>query len=95
MKHFAMFLPMKDEEKSNLYREDHLAYLDKKREEGRIFANGRFTDGWGGLIIYLADSKTEVEEIAKNDPYIMTGARDYEIHEWDVVTEATFPYKHK
>lgn len=93
MKYFATFLPMKDKEKSKTYREDHLAYLEQKREEGRIFANGRFTDGWGGLVIYLAKSKDEVEEIVKKDPYITEGARDYEIHEWEIVTEAVLPEK--
>ena len=47
MKIFAVLLPMRDEEKSNVYRPQHLDYLAKLREEGKILANGRFTDGQG------------------------------------------------
>ncbi|MUK90194.1 hypothetical protein GMD78_17620 [Ornithinibacillus sp. L9] len=84
MKYFAVFLPMKDEEKSKTYRQDHLDYLAKKAEEGAVFAKGRFTDGAGGLIIYMADSMEKAEELAKNDPYVVQGARGYEIHEWEM-----------
>ena len=37
MKIFAVLLPMRDEEKSNVYRPQHLDYLAKLREEGKIF----------------------------------------------------------
>lgn len=89
MKYFAVFLPMLDEEKSKHYRPDHLSYLEEKSNEGKIFAKGRFTDGTGGLVIYKADDLSEVEEMAKLDPYVAKGARNYEIREWDmVVTDA-------
>ncbi|UQZ81493.1 YciI-like protein [Paenibacillus konkukensis] len=85
MKHFAVFLPMLDEEKSQTYRSAHLDYLAEKRAEGRIFANGRFVDGAGGLVIYRVESFEAVEALVLNDPYIIHKARNYEIHEWDVV----------
>ncbi|GAB3069122.1 YciI family protein [Virgibacillus ainsalahensis] len=87
MKYFAVFSPMKDEEKSKQYRPQHLEYLDEKGKEGHVFAKGRFTDGAGGLVIYKADSYEEVEEIVKQDPYVVSGARGYEIHEWEMRTE--------
>ncbi|WP_127579547.1 YciI family protein [Paenibacillus koleovorans] len=85
MKIFAVFLFMQDEEKSRVHRPEHLAYLDVKRAEGRIFANGRFVDGWGGMVLYWANDVSEVEKLAIEDPYVTTGARRYEIHEWDMV----------
>ncbi|MBU8877599.1 hypothetical protein BGM26_01180 [Bacillus sp. FJAT-29790] len=88
MKYFAVFLSMLNQEKSKEYREQHLHYLDQKRREGKIFANGRFVDGTGGLVIYQADSFAEVEQIAKQDPYIVHGARNFEIHEWEMVSNA-------
>ncbi|MFC2947351.1 YciI family protein [Virgibacillus sediminis] len=82
MKYFAVFLPMKDEGKSKELRAAHLAYLEEKEEEGKIFAKGRFTDGTGGLVIYQAADFAEAEELAKQDPYVTSGARECEVHEW-------------
>ncbi|MBW7461335.1 YciI family protein, partial [Paenibacillus sepulcri] len=42
-------------------------------------------DGAGGLVIYRAGNFEEVEQWVKQDPYIVNGARSYEIHEWDIV----------
>ena len=84
-KHFAVFLPMLDAEKSALYREEHLRFLDERRAAGMLHANGRFVDGAGGLVIYRASSYDEVERWVRQDPYIVKGARRYEIHEWDIV----------
>jgi uncharacterized protein YciI len=91
MKYFAVFLPLINAEKSQQFRPQHLEYLAKHRDEGRIFANGRFTDGTGGLVIYIAESSDEVVELARQDPYVSSGARGYEIHEWDMVTKAVLP----
>lgn len=85
LKHFAVFLPMKDADKSVKFREQHLQFLADRREEGKLLANGRFTDGAGGLVIYKGNSLEEVEAWVKEDPYIIEGARNYEIHEWDIV----------
>ncbi len=48
MKYYAAFLTMKDEEKSQKFRPDHLEYLKKMRAEKKVLMNGRFTDGAGG-----------------------------------------------
>jgi hypothetical protein len=87
MKYFAVLLPMKDEEKSQVYRPEHLAYLEKMRKEGKLVANGRFTDGSGGLVIYQAESLAQAKEYAENDPYVQKGARGCEVHEWEMVSD--------
>ncbi|GAB7386584.1 hypothetical protein BSNK01_04190 [Bacillaceae bacterium] len=84
MKYFAAFLPMLDPEKSEQYRPQHLAYLDRMGREGKIFAKGRFPDGAGGLVIYIADSLEEAKTYCENDPYVLHGARSYEVHEWEM-----------
>ncbi|UUZ97208.1 YciI family protein [Paenibacillus sp. P25] len=84
---------MLDAEKSQQYRTDHLEYLALRESEGRIFARGRFVDGAGGLVIYRAESEADVLEWVKQDPYVARGARGYQIHEWDMVTEAVLPSK--
>lgn len=92
MRYFAVFLPMLDEEKSQEYRVQHLNFLEEKRQEGKIFANGRFADGAGGLVIYRAGSLEEVEQLVKQDPYVIQGARGFGIHEWEMVSDAVLPY---
>ncbi|TVT28918.1 hypothetical protein FO441_01165 [Salinicoccus cyprini] len=90
MKYFAVFLPMKDQEKSSTFRNDHLNFLSDLRNKGTVFMNGKFSDGAGGLVIYTGDSLEEVTKIVKTDPYIIHGARDYEIHEWEMVSNHNF-----
>ncbi len=92
MKYFAVFLPMLNQKKSQEYRAQHLLFLDQNRREGNIFANGRFADGAGGLVIYRVDSLEEVEQIVEQDPYVIQGARSFEIHEWEMVSDAELPY---
>ncbi|WP_042146881.1 YciI family protein [Paucisalibacillus sp. EB02] len=87
MRYFAVFLPMRDEEKSRVYRPDHLTYLQQKLEAGNVFAKGPFVDGTGGLVIYKAESFEQVELMVKQDPYVAYDARGYEIHEWAMSQE--------
>lgn len=90
MKYFAVFLTMKDEEKSSVHRPEHLDFLTEMRAQKKVLMNGRFMDGAGGLIIYVGESLEQVEGWVKEDPYIATGAREYRIHEWEMVTDVTF-----
>ncbi|RNF39500.1 YciI family protein [Planococcus salinus] len=85
MKFFAVLLPMRDEEKSVRFRPEHLAFLEQMRNAGHIYANGKFTDGSGGLVIYQTDSFEQCEAFVHQDPYVENGARTYEIHEWEAV----------
>lgn len=85
MKYFAVWLPMKDHEKSTKFRPQHLAFLEGMRKAGHVRVNGKFADGSGGLVIYHAPSLEACEELVKQDPYIQQGARDYQINEWEAV----------
>jgi uncharacterized protein len=84
MKYFAALLNMKDTEKNTAYRQQHMDFLVAQEKEGKIFARGRFTDGEGGLVIYMADSLEKAREIAASDPLVSSGARTLELHEWDM-----------
>lgn len=84
MKYFAVFLPMLDQKKSQEYRPQHLEYLAQMNQEGKLLAAGRFADSAGGLVIYSVNTYEEVEQITKQDPYIIQGARGFEIHEWEI-----------
>jgi uncharacterized protein YciI len=87
VKYYAAFLPMLSLEKSQALRSFHLEHLAKCRQEGRIFAAGRFADGAGGLVIYQAETLDDATRLAKSDPYVANGARGLEIHEWEMVFE--------
>lgn len=85
MKCFAVLLPMVDKEKSTQYQPEHLAFLKWMKNEGHVRINGKFTDASGGLVIYQTDSYEQCEEFVKQDPFIVQGARNYEIIEWEAV----------
>jgi len=86
VKYYAALLRMLDAEKSRVLRPEHLAFLVAKEGEGRIFARGKFPDGAGGLVVYMADSLEEARAIAEGDPYVVHGARALEMHEWDMTS---------
>lgn len=90
IKYFAVFLPMKDAQKSREFRPQHLEFLKQGREERTILMNGPFVDGAGGLVIYKGASLDEIEKLVNTDPYIVNGAREYEIHEWDMESNYNF-----
>lgn len=92
MGYYAVFLPMKDKEKSKEFRPQHLAFLKQMRDEKKILMNGPFTDGTGGLVIYAAANLDEATSYLKQDPYIINGARDWEIHEWVMETDVEFDF---
>jgi uncharacterized protein YciI len=84
MAYFAAILHMEKPELNQKYRPDHLAYLDQLAEQGKIFAKGPFTDGSGGMVVYIADSLEEAREMAERDPYVVHGVRRLELHEWKI-----------
>jgi len=84
VKYFAALLRMQDPAKSQNFRSQHLEFLGKAEKEGRIFARGKFMDDAGGLVIYQAESLDDARKIAESDPYVASGARSLEIHEWDM-----------
>jgi hypothetical protein len=82
MKYFAAFLKMNDPEKNTTFRQQHVDFLLQREKEGKIFARGRFADNTGGLVVYVAPSLEEAAKIAAGDPYVVSGARILELHEW-------------
>ncbi|PTM59539.1 YciI family protein [Desmospora activa] len=84
MAHFAAILYMEKPELNQQFRPQHLDYLHTLEQAGKIFAKGPFTDGTGGLVIYIADSFAEAKELAEKDPYVLEGVRRLELHEWKI-----------
>lgn len=84
MKYFAAFLKMLDSAKNETYRPQHMDFLVQNEKEGKIFARGRFTEGKGGLVIYIAESFEEAKKLAESDPLVKFGARSLELYEWEM-----------
>ena len=84
MKYFAAFLKMKDPEKNASFRPQHMDFLIQKEKEGKIFARGRFSEGKGGLVVYIAESFEEAMKTAESDPLVVSGARTLELYEWEM-----------
>ena len=74
--------------KQNLAR--HLQYMIGLEKRGALFASGPFAPGDGaqigdGLTILRAVSLDEARVFANSDPFVIAGARTYDIREWTVM----------
>lgn len=79
---YALIMKMVDSKKDEEILEEHIAYLEKYIDKGKIYAKGPFTDGSGGLVIFNVGSIEEAREIAENDPAMVNKSRTYELKEW-------------
>lgn len=89
MTYYAALLHMIDPEKNKEILPHHIAYLDRLDEQGKIFARGPFTDGTGGLVVYIADSYEEALEMAEADPHVIENVRRLELKEWKPIVSHT------
>lgn len=64
-------------------RQAHLDYLQKLKEQGKLFCGGPLTDWSFALDIYRAESKEEVQRLLDGDPFFREGIFSRcEIKEW-------------
>ena len=84
MKYFAATQSILDPAKIPGARQAHLEYLDRMVAEGTIYLRGKFSDGSGGLTIYRAESLEAARKLAEADPFVSSGARRLELHEWEM-----------
>lgn len=75
-------------EKVDEFLKSHSEFLDKYYEEKKFIFSGRRNPRVGGVITVNADSKEEVEQIIKEDPFYINNIAKYEIIElqptkWD------------
>lgn len=85
MKYFAVFLKVKDKKVAEAYFDSHIKYVKQLCKDGTIHTIGGLV-GEGGLIIFQAETKEDVEDILAKDPFIKYGARSYELYEWKMQT---------
>jgi len=70
--------------------EKHLQFMIGLEKRGALFASGPFTPGNGaqigdGLTILRSVSLDEAKVFANSDPFVLAGARTYDIREWTIM----------
>ena len=65
---------------------DHVAYLQRLHEQGRLIAAGPFRDGGGGLILLDAEDEAAAHALASADPFIVRGVERYTLRSWDILS---------
>ena len=70
--------------------EKHLQYMIGMEKRGALFASGPFTPGNGaaigdGMSVFRAVSLDEARVFANSDPFVLAGARTYDIREWTIM----------
>jgi uncharacterized protein len=86
--YFALLYDTVDDyvERRQPYREAHLTLARRAQEEGRLLLAGAFRPADGALLVFRADRASEVEEFARNDPYVINGlVKAWRVREWTVV----------
>ena len=92
MRFFAAILTEKDKEKSDQYRPMHKDFLQRMKSEKKVIMYGKYgTDK--GIAVYVANDIEEATSLLKQDPYIEMDARDWEIHEWELVSAFDLTFK--
>jgi uncharacterized protein YciI len=69
------------------FRELHLAYAKEFQNRGELILGGALDDPVdGAVLIFKCDTKSLVEEFAKNDPYVLNGLIvEWKVRKWNVV----------
>ncbi|NWK96209.1 hypothetical protein DM806_11135 [Sphingobium lactosutens] len=85
MKLFGVIYTMLDIELSNMKRPEHIAFLQRLREQGRIETGWKFPHyergAIQGTIICRGESSQEVASWFMEDPVVLAGARTFEVRE--------------
>ncbi|HEU0164064.1 MAG TPA: YciI family protein [Thermomicrobiales bacterium] len=67
-------------------RPEHREYLRSLVDAGKLHESGPYLDNSGALLIYIAESVADVQEILAADPYTKAGlVEGAKIREWNIV----------
>jgi uncharacterized protein YciI len=69
-------------DKLDEYMTAHVKFLQKYYKKNIFIASGRKVPRTGGIILALADSKAQVEEIIQEDPFYIHKLADFSITEF-------------
>ncbi len=86
MKWAAVIEYIPDQAKIGEIRPAHRAYLTQLIDEGKLVCSGPFTDNYGALIVYEAETYDAAEAILKGDPFFVGGVFvRWEMRPWKCV----------
>ncbi|MGH7256297.1 MAG: YciI family protein [Nitrospirales bacterium] len=72
--------------KRKIHRPAHLARMETLDAKGRVVLAGPLTDRTGSLIVIRAETLTEAQELAAQDPYTVNGVfKRVEVHPFEQV----------
>jgi len=63
--------------------DEHYAFLDRLRQQGRLELAGPFTDKSGGAYLIKAENLEEARELAYSDPVHTTHSSIVTVYEWN------------
>jgi len=90
-KHYVLFYDYvaDAEEKRKPLRTAHLNYIRPFAQARKVILGGAWGDLTGAAIVFKCDSKEEVTQFVKNDPYVTGGlVTQWTTKEWNVVIKA-------
>jgi uncharacterized protein len=89
MSHFVLEYRYADQDARARVRPDHLAYMNRLHEEGRVVLAGAMADGLGAMVVIRADDEEAARQVVREDPYTAAGvSADATLREWNVVVPA-------
>lgn len=65
----------------------HVAHLRELDRLGHLVMCGPFSDYKGGMIVIEADTIEQARQIAERDPFVKSGAENYELRTWKISCE--------
>jgi uncharacterized protein YciI len=78
-----------DQERRAAARSDHLAYMQRLHEEGKVLKAGPVGDGSGAVVLFSVTDQAEAEALVRDDPYTAAGvSADVRLRPWTVVIPA-------
>jgi uncharacterized protein YciI len=69
-------------EQLDAHMTEHVKFLHKYYKKNTFIASGRKVPRTGGVILALADSKAQIEEIIAEDPFYIHKLADFSITEF-------------
>jgi uncharacterized protein YciI len=84
MWYLVMRRPLKARSEWTVSLDQHLVWMKKQHDTGKILFSGPTTDRKFGIYVIRADSKSEAEQLAGTDPYTAAGFTTFDLYEWEV-----------
>jgi uncharacterized protein YciI len=60
----------------------HMAFLKQQYAAGKFLVSGRKVPRDGGIILAIASSRDEIEEIVRQDPFVKRGLAEFRVIEF-------------